>query len=459
MTVQELGPNPADVQSLRAELDELLRARQFAAQRERRLTEAVRADYAQAPASADQELLRQLAQARTLREGLGVRCLELSDRLLALEDRLQSERHSSARSTAEAGHRHPSAAGPAPHSPAAPTAGATTGRAARPAQPARKRPTGARFGGVHQYEPEVEPVLPPVAAQPLRGARFGGVQAAPPDAQHADAAPRPPGALPADADRPEPAAPAAPLRSPGELTALAQRVGELHRRGAAHESAAVVAQAAVTLAPADVARLVALLRAGGPAGSAGYLARSVAHSSAGQAAGTLAELRRTGQTDEAAALFHALWSTPAVALPALLTALESTGQSADGQTLLWEWASAPAPELAELALRLWESGRAADVRSLLRQAAGRPTADVAAVVLALDRTLALGLVGEVVRLRQAADIGALAAQVHADAELYGALLAAVVAQDESRARSALAALRAHGLPTDPLPRTRSRSRR
>ncbi|MFG2825731.1 hypothetical protein ACGFX4_40660 [Kitasatospora sp. NPDC048365] len=457
MTVQELGPNPADVQSLRAELDELLRARQFAAQRERRLTEAARADYARSPASPDQELLRQLAQAQTLREGLGMRCLELSDRLLALEDRLLSERHSSAHATAETVHRHPPAAGPAPHSPAT---GATTARPARPAQPARKRPTGARFGGVYQHEPEAEPVLPPVeAAQPLRGARFGGAQASPPDAQHTDAAPRPTGALPADPPHPEPAVPATPLRSPGELAALAQRVSELHRRGAAHESAAVVAQAAVTLAPADVARLVALLRTGGPAGSADYLARSVAHSAAGQAAGTLAELRRSGQTDEAAVLFHALWSTPAAALPALLTALEDTGQSADGQTLLWEWASAPAHELAELALRLWESGRAADIRSLLRQAAGRPTADVAAVALALDRTLARGLVGEVVRLRQAADIGAFAAEVHADPELYGALLAAVFAQDESRARSALAALRAHGLPTDLSPHTRPRSRR
>ncbi|MFD7640956.1 hypothetical protein ACFV4P_09900 [Kitasatospora sp. NPDC059795] len=77
-------------------MDELLRARQFAAQRERRLSEELRAgrgpDHVSGPGrpsrQPDPELLRQLAQAQNLREGLGARCLELSDRLLAAEDRL-----------------------------------------------------------------------------------------------------------------------------------------------------------------------------------------------------------------------------------------------------------------------------------------------------------------------------------------------------------------------------------
>ncbi|MFD8080645.1 hypothetical protein ACFV4F_02965 [Kitasatospora sp. NPDC059722] len=68
---------------LRAELDELLRASRYAGQRERRLTEAIQASPdRQWP---DGELMRQLAQARTLREGLGARCIQLSDQLQQLE--------------------------------------------------------------------------------------------------------------------------------------------------------------------------------------------------------------------------------------------------------------------------------------------------------------------------------------------------------------------------------------
>ncbi|MGW2252068.1 hypothetical protein ACWCXH_17985 [Kitasatospora sp. NPDC001660] len=68
---------------LRAELDELLRASRYAGQRERRLTEAIQASpNRQRP---DGDLLRQLAQARTLREGLGARCIQLSEQLQELE--------------------------------------------------------------------------------------------------------------------------------------------------------------------------------------------------------------------------------------------------------------------------------------------------------------------------------------------------------------------------------------
>ncbi|MFD0528231.1 hypothetical protein ACFQ1I_15845 [Kitasatospora arboriphila] len=75
-----------------------------------------------------------------------------------------------------------------------------------------------------------------------------------------------------------------------------------------------MAQAAVTLAPQDVARLAALLRSQGPYGAAGYLVRATAHGSPDQAAGTLAELRRVGLADEANELFHALWGVPGSAL-------------------------------------------------------------------------------------------------------------------------------------------------
>ncbi|WP_405013413.1 hypothetical protein [Kitasatospora sp. NBC_01539] len=461
MTVQELGPTAGDVRLLRTELDELLRARQYAAQRERRLTEAVGAarepdrahGYAQPQRYPDPELLRQLAQARTLREGLGVRCLELSERLLALEDGLRQ------RDAAWADGRHEAGVPEAvPERPAADRPPAQ--RAA--AGPRRRRPTGARFGGVYEDEEAQEapaamavPVAAPVA--PARGARFGGVRPT------ADPAPEP---APQSPPPVEAAAPAP--RSAEELAGLAQRIGELHRRGSTHESAAVAAQAAVTLAPQDVARLAAALRSRGPHGSAGYLARAAAHGPARQAADTLAELRRTGLTDEAAELFHALWRLPAAALPELLAALEATGQAADGHTLLWEWASAPPAELASLAARLSAAGRTGDVFGLLRQTAGRPVADVVAAVGELGSAaggpegaqLALALVGEVTALRSAADLAELGAALVRWPVLYGALLAGIAVLDESRTRSALAALRSVGLPTVPTAAAgRSRGRR
>ncbi|MFD7985040.1 hypothetical protein ACFV4M_16950, partial [Kitasatospora indigofera] len=127
-----------DPQALRAELDELLRARQYATQRERRLGEAVRAvslpdrdhGYAQPQQQPDPELLRRLDHARQLRESLGARCLELSEHLLAVEDRLRRQ-------------DQPAAAAPAAPEPAPAPA----------PEPRRKRPTGARFGGAYEQEP------------------------------------------------------------------------------------------------------------------------------------------------------------------------------------------------------------------------------------------------------------------------------------------------------------------
>ncbi|MER6302822.1 hypothetical protein ABT247_25165 [Kitasatospora sp. NPDC001539] len=84
------GQQPEDelgAAELRAELDELLRASRYASQRERRLNEAIRA--APGRRRPDGDLLRQLAQVRTLRAGLGARCLQLSDELEALEIRLR----------------------------------------------------------------------------------------------------------------------------------------------------------------------------------------------------------------------------------------------------------------------------------------------------------------------------------------------------------------------------------
>ncbi|MER7755719.1 hypothetical protein [Kitasatospora sp. NPDC097643] len=89
-TAESAGQHRASEQhahELRAELDELLRASRYAGQRERRLNEAIRATPGrQQP---DGELLRQLSQARTLREGLGARCLQLSEQLQVLEQYLR----------------------------------------------------------------------------------------------------------------------------------------------------------------------------------------------------------------------------------------------------------------------------------------------------------------------------------------------------------------------------------
>ncbi|MFE7632750.1 hypothetical protein ACFU7Z_01925 [Kitasatospora sp. NPDC057518] len=104
-TEQPAGGQPeGELQAaeLRAELDELLRASRYASQRERRLNEAIRATPGrQRP---DGELLRQLAQARTLREGLGARCLQLSDQLEALESRI---RHQHQPPPPQQQHQHP----------------------------------------------------------------------------------------------------------------------------------------------------------------------------------------------------------------------------------------------------------------------------------------------------------------------------------------------------------------
>ena len=456
MTVhQESNLRPSveqDPQALRAELDELLRARQYAAQRERRLAETVRDAglpgpdhrYAQPQGHADPELLRRLDQARHLREELGVRCLELSERLLAVEDRLRLH-------------------APAPVPPQGTAVPAPAPVAAPVSAPRRKRPTGARFGGVYEEEaaapPTQEAAAPPTPSTPyVTGARFGGGRGGTSGRPAApqDTAPRP-GAEPDRSlapERPQPAVHRA--RSSAELTALAERIAGLHRRGSAPESAALVAQGAVTLAPTDVARLTALLRSGGPAGSAAYLARAVAHGAPDHAAATLAELRRAGLVAEAAELFHALWGYPAAALPGLLAALEAGGQGADGQTLLWEWGSAPPADLAALAGHLHAAGRPTDTRTLLRQAAARPVLEVSALVAALDGPLAVALLRELVALRRPTDLALVGEALAAAPALYGALLAALAETDEGRRRDTSAALRVAGLPTVPAEPVRAR---
>ncbi|MGV9264370.1 hypothetical protein ACWDRR_06880 [Kitasatospora sp. NPDC003701] len=413
-TAQHTGESEQDALDLRAELDELLRARQYANQRERRLAEAVRAvPERQRP---DAELLRQLAQARTLREGLGTRCLELSEQLTALEDRL----------------RQPAQRSPIP-----------------------RQPTGARFGGAYEetHAPSVHQAPPP---PPATGARFGAPRTRPEEA--AEAA-RPPAASAPPPPQPAPEPPR--RRSPAELTALAGRITTLHRQGAAQEITALLGQAAALLLPLDTARLAGLLARSGPPDASVQLARGAAAGTPAQAASTLAELRQAGLAQEAAELFHALWAYPADALPALLAALERTGQHADSATLLWEWGSAPTAELAALAAGLEQAGRSDDARTLLRQAAGRPTADLTELATTLPAPLSAVLLRELAALRPPAELVRLATALAADRTsreqraLYDGLLAALV-EDEGRHRTTLAALRSAGLPTTPAAAPRSR---
>ncbi|MGW3044260.1 hypothetical protein ACWC9T_30400 [Kitasatospora sp. NPDC001159] len=353
-TAESAGQQPSGEQQaaeLRAELDELLRASRYAGQRERRLNEAIRATPGRH--RPDGDLLRQLAQARTLREDLGARCLQLSDQLEELEIQLRQRQH--------------------PH---------------------------------EEPEPQPRQTPPPPPTRP-------------------------------------------------DLGGLTERITTLHRTGALPEAEELLNQAATLLAPADAALLVGLLSQRGPTGASLHLARTAARGAADHAVAVLAELRELGLAEEAAELFHAFWAYPAAAVPDLLGALERAGQRADGATLLWEWGSAPTPELTSLAACLQQHGRPTDVRTLLRQAAGRPTPDLADLATELPPALATLLLTELVALRPPVELVRLATALNGTPDLYGQLLAALLA-DGTRHRTTLAALRTAGLPTAPTAAPRSR---
>ncbi|MFD8318253.1 hypothetical protein [Kitasatospora purpeofusca] len=407
-----IGASEQDALELRAQLDELLRARQYAVQRERRLAEAVRSLPERRPV--DGELLRQLTQARTLREGLGTRCLELSDRLKTVEEQL---RQPSPR--IGGGERPGSAAG---------TPGGIPDSAHGEAHHDLRHNV---HHDLHRAPADDSPHLTPTGPAPSPG----------------------PTSAPGPAPAPAPAPPR--HRSPGELAALAERITGLYRNASPTEAADILGQAAEHLTPEDTAALAARLSHRGPTDASLHLARSAVHGSPHHAAATLAELRRAGLADEAGDLFNALRSCPAADLPALLDGLERAGQHADGATLLWEWGSAPTAELAALATVLHQADRAADARTLLRQAAGRPTGDLTALATTLPAPLPALLLGELATLRPPAELVRLAGALAGRTDLYEALLLPLLA-DPGQHRTTLAALRTAGLPTTPANRPRSR---
>ncbi|MFJ8475857.1 hypothetical protein [Kitasatospora sp. NPDC094011] len=389
-TEESAGQQPEDEQraaELRAELDELLRASRYASQRERRLNEAIQATPGRR--HPDGDLLRQLAQARVLREGLGARCLQLSDQLQELEIELRQRQHP-----------QPDPPEPRPHLHSRP----------------HRTPQPRRSSQPHQTPQPHQAPQPPPPPEPHR--------------QHQ---PPPPATRP-------------------DLGALTERITGLHRTGALPEVEELLNQAATRLAPADAALLVGILSRRGPTGASLQLARTAAGNTPEHAVAVLAELRELGLTEEAAELFHAFWAYPASAVPALLGALERAGQHADGATLLWEWGSAPTSELTSLAACLQQHGRPADVRTLLRQAVGRPTADLVGLATELPPALATLLLHELAALRPPTELVRLAAALDGHRELYGQLLAALLA-DGTRHRTTLAALRTAGLPTAPKPAT------
>ncbi|MFE6745671.1 hypothetical protein ACFVGM_07440 [Kitasatospora purpeofusca] len=418
-----IGASEQDALELRSQLDELLRARQYAVQRERRLAEAARS--LPDRQRVDGELLRQLTQARTLREGLGARCLELSDRLKTLEEQL----------------RQPS-----------PRVGGSERAGSGIPNGIPDRGHDEALHDVHDdvHRPEVH------RPEVHHDVRHVGRRAAVDDGPHpTPAGPAGPASAPAPVPGPAPAPVPPRHRSPGELAALAERITGLYRKASPTEAADILGQAAEHLTPEDTAALAARLAHRGPTGASLHLARSAVHGSPHHAAATLAELRRAGLAEEAGELFNMLRSCPAADLPALLDGLERAGQHADGATLLWEWGSAPTAELTALATALHQADRAADARTLLRQAAGRPTGDLTALATTLPAPLPALLLGELATLRPPAELVRLAGALAGRTDLYEALLTPLLA-DPGQHRTTLAALRTAGLPTTPANRPRSR---
>ncbi|MCD0482665.1 hypothetical protein LO771_09695 [Streptacidiphilus sp. ASG 303] len=504
MAVHDGDTASAQVDAMRTRLDELLAARRYAVQRERRLAAELRSGGLRSDGAAG-GVEQELAQARTYRERLGAECVRLGEELKGAEARVRwsAVRGEHPPAPEQAAGTAPDAAVPDPAD--APQAAAPGGgRRGRP-----RRTGGARHGGVFTAEgPADEPAegLQPVPAAPVRpvGARFGGAagEPVPADApqgtgrgrggreqreqqgrreygEHREQHPgrarwaaRPdgrehpggeaPSAQDPSAQDPSAQAPSAQARPAEEppaearpaADALAARVRALYAGGQGQQAAREVAAAAVSLSPADVAALAGRLHADGPPGSSAYLARAAAGGGPGQVAGVLALLRQAELVEEAQELFHRLWAWPPDRLVPLFDALERTGQAADAATLLWESASAPPAGVAALAAALADAGRDADLRSLLGQASSRAPGEVAALAAALAGAGRAAecrvLLRAVVRGRTADDVAGLgsALTVRGLPEVYGVLLEAAGEAEPGRRRDVAAALRLADLPLE-----------
>ncbi|MFI1955109.1 hypothetical protein ACH437_25280 [Streptomyces xinghaiensis] len=379
---------PGGRQALLDQLDVMIRERQYAAVRRRRLT-----GNAEGSPSAAEESARtgaELAWAEDDVRRASARCAELRRRLEALETAAATAGAAGAvprtgPDGAHPGHTRPGEAAPAgastgPLGPsgsragqaapwsvpragqAAPRAG-QAGAAAGPLSPsgapessgapepsgtsASSEPSAGRPGSAdgRAGEPASPRRAAPKRAPRPRGARFAGLET-----EEENAAPAAPPVVPDPGPHP-PAAPAAAPR--GARFAGAYQAGE--GDGERRERAA--------------AREREMLAA--------------AHAEARDTAVRLRVLRAAGRSGEAYALLSEAVSRPAARLPLLAGELEREGLAAEVATLLWEAATLPPAALAAMAGALADAGRGDDCRALLAQCAGRPAAEVAETALAL----------------------------------------------------------------------------
>ncbi len=350
---------PGGRQALLDQLDVMIRERQYAAVRRRRLTGSTEGSPSAAEDSAGTGA--ELAWAEDDLRRASARCAELRRRLEALETAVATATAAAATAGAagavpgtEPDGAHPghtragqaasrdgrtgsSAGAPASSSSGAP---APSGPSASPEPPAgRPGPGGGRAG-----EPaSPRPSAPKRSARP-RGARFAGLET-----EDGDAAPAAPPVVPGPGVRP-PAEPAAAPRGARFAGAYQSGDGDGERRERAAREREMLA---------------------------------AAYAEARDTAVRLRVLRAEGRSGEAYALLSEAVSRPAARLPLLAGELEREGLAAEVATLLWEAATLPPAALAATAGALADAGRGDDCRALLAQCAGRPAAEVADTALAL----------------------------------------------------------------------------
>ncbi|MEV7772295.1 hypothetical protein [Kitasatospora sp. NPDC086791] len=333
-TAQPAGRQPEDGQQadeLRAELDELLRASRYASQRERRLNEAIRASPGrQRP---DGDLLRQLAQARTLRAGLGARCLQLSDQLEALESRLRQSQQAPVQ---ENPHHHQQ-------------------------QQHRRQPEPAP-----QPQPQPEPA-PPKAPPPPARTDIGALTERIATLHRSGAA----------AETTELLDQAATRLDASDAALL---VGMLAQYGPTGTSLHL-ARSAARSAPEHAVAVLTELRELGLAEEAAALFHAFWAYPAASVPGLLSALERAGQHADSATLLWEWGSAPTPELTSLAACLQQHGRRGDVRTLLRQAAGRPTADLASLAAEL-PPALATDL--LTELAALRPPVELVRLAATLD---------------------------------------------------------------------------
>ncbi|MFI6155998.1 hypothetical protein ACIBCA_25320 [Kitasatospora sp. NPDC051170] len=329
---------------LRTELDELLRASRYAGQRERRLNEAIRS--APGRNRPDGDLLRQLAQARTLREGLGARCLQLSDQIQELEIRLRHDQQLHPEQQPQQQpqyHDEPAQPRPQPEL-----------RQPEPPQPEPPRP---------EPQPQPQPQEEPPPVKPDLGALTQRITSL-----HRSGA---------GAEVTELLNQAAVLLAPPDAALL---TGMLARRGPTGASLQLAATCA-TSPPEQAVAVLVELRELGLAEEAEHLFRAFWAYPATDLPVLLAALERAGQHADGATLLWEWGSAPTPELTALAAALRQHGRQADVRTLLRQAAGRPTSDLAALATDLLP-----ELSTILLQelAALRPPAELARLAASIN---------------------------------------------------------------------------